>query len=344
MRNAISWLLKESEGVTALDKCILFFIKAIYLAVRILLRIALGKKTRDRIYIKRGYDFGIFWNKAFNLLRRTSNNYTLLRFKMPKYGYEFYCRNNKDDFKVMTIHEDEIIERFTPKKGDIVVDIGAHIGLFTIIASKRVGINGKVIAIEAHPDSFDILNRNIQLNGLTNVITLQYAVYSSKKQKMKLYLPGAQSGFTKLNTVMTDRAQTTEEFVEVYANTLDNLLEQHQQNGIKHEDVNWIKVDVEGAEFEVLKGATDVLSKTKDIALLIEVHNLHDGTNHYKDIMDFLSFYEFRIEFEKTYENGEKHIIVRKSNRFQKILFVVVNSCSLISSLFLSYFSCFLES
>jgi hypothetical protein len=142
MRNVISWLLKESEGVTALDKCILFFIKAIYLAVRILLRIALGKKRRDRLYINRGYDFGIFWNKAFNLLRK-SNNYTLLRFKVPKYGYEFYCRNNKDDFKVMTIHEDDTIERFTPKKGDIVVDIGAHIGLFTIIASKRVGPNGK---------------------------------------------------------------------------------------------------------------------------------------------------------------------------------------------------------
>ena len=315
MRNVISWLLKESEGITALDKCILFFIKAIYLAIRISFRIALGKKRRDRLYIKRGYDFGIFWNKAFNLLRKSNNN-TLLRFKVPKYGYEFYCRNNKDDFKVMTIHEDDIIERFTPKKGDIVVDIGAHIGLFTIIASKRVGVNGKVIAIEAHHDNFELLNRNIQLNGLTNVITLQYAVYSSKKQKMKLYLLGVQSGFTKLNTLMTDRAQTTEEFVEVDANTLDHLL---QSKGIRYEDVNWIKIDVEGAEFEVLKGSANILSKSKDIALLIEIHNLissNDGnsstSNLYGPVVEFLDKYNFKIEFENTYQSGEKHLVLRK--------------------------------
>ena len=45
-------------------------------------------------------------------------------------------------------------------------------------------------------------------------------------------------------------------------------------NDIKHEQVNWIKIDVEGAEYEVLKGATNILSKSKDIALLIEIHNL----------------------------------------------------------------------
>ena len=46
-----------------------------------------------------------------------------------------------------------------------------------------------------------------------------------------------------------------------------------QSKGI-NQDINWIKIDVEGAEFEVLKGATNVLSKSKDIALLIEIHNL----------------------------------------------------------------------
>jgi FkbM family methyltransferase len=64
----------------------------------------------------------------------------------------------------MTRHEDVIIEYFRPKEGDMVVDIGAHIGRYTIIASKRVGANGKVIAIEANPSNFEMLKRNIQLN------------------------------------------------------------------------------------------------------------------------------------------------------------------------------------
>jgi hypothetical protein len=73
-------------------------------------------------------------------------------------------------------------------------------------------------------------------------------------------------------------------------------------------DVNWVKIDVEGAEFEVLKGASNVLSKSKDIALLIEVH----GKDTYEPIIESLRSYNFKIDFEKTYEHGEKHIIALK--------------------------------
>jgi FkbM family methyltransferase len=107
----------------------------------------------------------------------------------------------------MTNHEEDIIEHFTPKEGDIVVDIGAHIGLYTIISSKRVGANGKVVAIEAHPSNFEMLKSNIKLNQLTNVTPLNYAVYS-KETKIKLYLPEVESGYTIYNTIMSNRART----------------------------------------------------------------------------------------------------------------------------------------
>src|ERR671921_424821 len=302
MQNLISWFIKNSEGITIFDKCILFVLKIIYLSLRILLRLVLGKKRRDRLYVERGLDFGVFWYKSFKFLR--PGNSSLLKFKVPKYNYEFYCRVNKDDFKIMTIHEDDIIEHFTPKQGDIVVDIGAHIGLYTIISSKRVGANGKVVAIEAHPGNFEMLNRNIKLNKLANVIPLNYAVYS-KETKIKLYLPGEESGYTIYHTLME---RTGQKFVEVDAITLDYLL--LQLNGIREGivEVNWIKIDVEGVAFEVLKGATNVLSKSKDIALLIEVH----GIDNYRPLIEFLNSYNFIIEFEKTYETGDKHIILRK--------------------------------
>jgi FkbM family methyltransferase len=303
------WFIKDSEGITVLDKCILFFLKIVYLGLRVLLRIALGRKRRDRLYIERGLDFGVFWYKTFKFLRllRPCNS-SLLKFKVPKYNYEFYSRINKDDFKIMTIHEDDIIERFTPKQGDIVVDIGAHMGRYTIISSKRVGVQGKVFAIEAHPGNFEMLNRNIKLNQLTNVIPLNYAVYS-KETKIKLYLPSGEFGFTKYNTIMPNWINTEDKFVEVNANTLDYLL---QLNQIREEQVNWIKIDVEGAEFEVLKGATNVLSKSKDITILMELHGPpHD---YRPKVEEFLNLYNFKIEFEKSYiENGSMHIIVQKS-------------------------------
>ena len=288
-------------GVNAIDNIILFSLKVTYLWRRVLLRLILGKKRRDRLYVKQGLDFGDFLYKAVKFFRPRSK---LLKFKVPKYNYEFYCRINKDDFIVMTRHEDVIIEYFRPKEGDIVIDIGAHIGLYTIISSKRVGANGKVVAIEANPSNFEMLNRNIKVNQLTNIISLNNAVYS-KETKLKLYLPGEELGHTTYNTVMSDRAKNEDKFVEVSANTLDYLLQLKEIT-----DVNWVKIDVEGAEFEVLKGAHNLLLNSRNIVILMEVHG---SLNDYRlKLEEFIRSYNLKIEFEKIYENTG-YIIVRKS-------------------------------
>ena len=314
MEKLTSWLLKEPVGVMpVLDKWILFFFKVIYLGIRFSVKIALGRKRRDRIYVGLGIHFNDSFGPSFyivSFLYKTIKflrlgNPVSLKINVPKYGYKVLCPIKKEEIVNMTIREDDIIEHFTPKQGDIVVDIGANIGRYTLIASKRVGTNGKVVAIEAHPGNFEMLNRNIKLNRLTNVIPLNYAAYS-KETKVKLYVPDEESGYTIYHTLME---RTGKKFVEVDAITLDYLL--LQLNGIREGEVvgvNWIKIDVEGVEFEVLKGATNVLSKSKDIALLIEVH----GPDNYRPIMEFLNSYNFIVEFEKAYETGDKHIVLRK--------------------------------
>src|ERR671919_2099235 len=186
------WLLKEAKGARLFDKSVLLLLKVIYLGTRVLLRIVLGKKRRDRLYLKRGINFKDFLYRSIESLRL--DNYVLLEFKVSKYDYKFYSLITRkienflieDMYNSMSAHEDDIIERFSPKQGDIVVDIGAAFGLYTIISSKRVGAQGKVVAIEAHPSNFEMLNRNIKLNQLTNVIPLNYAAYS-KETKLKLY-------------------------------------------------------------------------------------------------------------------------------------------------------------
>jgi FkbM family methyltransferase len=296
-----SWWLRETKGATISDKFYLSFLKIIYRGIRFSFKIALGKKRTDMFYTKRGINFKDFLYRSIKFLK--IGDPLMLEIYVPKHNYNIYCPLNKEDFIVMTRHEDDIIERFLPKQGDIVVDIGAHMGRYTIIGAKRVGAQGKVVAIEAHPGNFEMLNRNIKLNQLTNVIPLNYAVYS-KETKIKLYLPEVESGYTIYNTIMSNRARTEDKFVEVNANTLDYIL---QSKGIT--DVNWIKIDVEGAEFEVLKGASNVLSKSKDIALLIEVH----GLDNYRPILEFVSSYNFKIEFEKSNKTGDwRHIVLRK--------------------------------
>jgi hypothetical protein len=113
--------------------------------------------------------------------------------------------------------------------------------------------------------------------------------------------------FTKYNTIMSNWiwVKPEDKFVEVNANTLDNLLQQ-----IRIKQVNWIKIDVEGAEFEVLKGAHNLLLNSKNIVLLMEVHG---SQNDYRlRLEEFIRSYNLKIEFEKIYENNG-YIIVRKS-------------------------------
>jgi FkbM family methyltransferase len=317
----LSWLLSDPPAHTIpsikiIDKIMNFFGRSGYLFVRYSLTLLLGKKKRDRLdfYLKLNYRTNISFSFylyifLYKIARGLKiSNLSLVKIDVPKYNYKVYCPATEDDYFNLTIRETDIIELFCPKKKDIVLDVGAHLGRYTIISSNRVGDEGKVVAIEASPLVFEKLNRNIKLNKLSNTTTMNYAVYS-KKTEIKLYFPSEGFKNSVYNSVMSNRSQDIGKFVNVDANTLDNII---RSIDIKEEEVNWIKIDVEGAELEVLKGAHNILSKSKDIAILIEIHNTDGGKNLYREIMNLLNHYHFKKEYEKVYEHGERHVIVRK--------------------------------
>ena len=103
-------------------------------------------------------------------------------------------------------------------------------------------------------------------------------------------------------------AREHEKFVMVKTNTLDNLLSQNNAS-----DVKWIKIDVEGAEFEVLKGAHSIISRSEDLNILIEVHSHND---HREKLLQFIEYHKLKIKFERTYkENGSMHVIAKKEGK-----------------------------
>ena len=175
MTGVKSWLLKDTVGIRFNDKLILISAKIGYLFLRMLLRGLVGKKRRDRIVIDAKLDFNTFLYNCFKILGL--NNRLLLGVIVPPFGYRFFCRINREDYTFMTPHNGDIIKYFRPSKGDCVIDVGAHIGLYTIIGSKRVGSDGRVIAIEAYPENFELLKKNAKLNNLENTIVLNYAAY-----------------------------------------------------------------------------------------------------------------------------------------------------------------------
>jgi FkbM family methyltransferase len=308
-------------SILILDKTVNFLTRSSIVALRIFLKRVIGRTRTDkilihhkigsRVYISFSFYLFIFLYKIIRNLRL--GNSSLVKINVPKYNYKVYCPATELDYSHMTTREEDILEHFQPKQGDTVVDVGAHLGRYALISSNRVGKEGKVIAIEANPAVFEKLNKNLKLNQVTNTTSLNYAVYS-EKTKMKLFLLDVSNDtYHAGNTIMRDRynliTPTEESSLEVNANTLDNIL---TSVGLRVENINWIKIDVEGAELEVLKGAHNILSTSKDISILIEVHHLDENKHLFEDIMKLLKNYGFKLKFERIHVGGERHIIVTK--------------------------------
>ena len=135
---------KGINGNSVIDIFILFSVMAIYLAASLSLRLLMGKKTRDSLFTASQLDFATFMYKILKPLRLHKS--MLLRLDSSEYGYKCYCRVNRDDIVFVMGHENELMRHFNPAAGSVVVDVGAHIGTYTLMSAMRVGKNGRVIA------------------------------------------------------------------------------------------------------------------------------------------------------------------------------------------------------
>lgn len=142
------------------------------------------------------------------------------------------------------------------RKGMNVVDIGAHIGVYTILAAEKVGKNGKVIAIEPEPKNYEQLVKNIKLNNFKNVIPKNIAL-SNHENVEKLYL----DFYTTSHSLIK---KENNPYMKVRVTTLDNLLEE-----IGLDKVDFLKIDTEGVELKILKGAEKTLKKNPKIKMAI---------------------------------------------------------------------------
>jgi FkbM family methyltransferase len=152
--------------------------------------------------------------------------------------------------------ESKVIKKYV-KEGDIVLDIGANIGYYSLLLAKLVGKNGKVYAFEPDPDNFYLLKKNIEANGYENIIPVQKAV-SDKNEKLKLYLQ--KENFAGHSLRHNDSLNS----IEVDSIRLDDFFKN------KSKDINFIKMDIEGAEGRALKGMRKLLGKNKKIKIVSE--------------------------------------------------------------------------
>ena len=168
--------------------------------------------------------------------------------------------------------------------GDIVVDVGAGVGEFTIPAAKSVGKEGLVVALEPEPRNFAALKDAVF--DFDNVCIVNKCAWN-RKEKVRLFL-GEQPGLHSLVSALKRK-----QAIEVQADTLDNIC---LELGIDR--VDFIKMDIEGAELEALEGAKGVLKAARKI--VIETHRRNEREPTWPKVQQFLENNGF-----KTYVEDE---------------------------------------
>jgi FkbM family methyltransferase len=163
-----------------------------------------------------------------------------------------YRVRNFEDLQVLNPRFERFMSAwFQPKKGDVFVDIGSHVGKYSISTAKAVGKEGLVIAVEPHPETFLALKKNAALNHIQNVLFFNIAAWNTS-ENVRFHVGGSASEFSAYETGY-------EKSIDVPAKRMDDLL----IGDLKLKRVDWIKIDVEKAETQVLEGLNATLQKYK---------------------------------------------------------------------------------
>jgi FkbM family methyltransferase len=164
-----------------------------------------------------------------------------------------------------------------------VLDIGAHHGLYTLLAVRKVGPKGRVIAFEPSPRERRCLNWNLRINRCKNVKVEPFALGAAEGAATLFVVEGDSTGCNSLRPPEVSEP-TAEQSVEV--RRLDRVLE---ELAIQH--VDFIKLDAEGAELDILRGSGDLVEKEPRPVLLVEVYDIrtHPWGYDASEIIRFLA-------------------------------------------------------
>jgi FkbM family methyltransferase len=162
-----------------------------------------------------------------------------------------------------------------------VVDIGANIGAYTILAAEKVGKDGKVIAIEPEPKNYNQLLANIKLNNFKNVVPKNIALTDHEGfEKLSLSpYPGKHTILFKEDKVGS---------IEVPVKTLDNLLEE-----LNLKKIDIVKIDTEGAEIPILKGSEKTLKNNPNMKIIVAAEHY---PSEVREVCQFLNIKGFKTK------------------------------------------------
>ncbi len=175
------------------------------------------------------------------------------------------------------------------KQGMTCIDIGGNIGYYVLLERKFVGTNGKIIAIEPLPQNFEYLNKNIKLHNFKNIFTFNFAC-GDKDCIADFYINKKSNGCQLVRDGAPPLDPSKGIFSKVQVKKLDSLVEE-----LKLESVDFIRMDVEGYELNILKGVRKTLEKFKPI-ISLELHKRQLGVDGTKEFFKLMKDLDYEIE------------------------------------------------
>lgn len=176
--------------------------------------------------------------------------------------------------------------------GQTIYDIGGYIGMFTIFFARSVGKNGKVLTFEPNPRNCTMIFEHLKLNNLNNVEVHQIAL-GKKREKATLAVRKSETGTGSLQedikaSILQEKGAET---IQVEIDTLDNQI---TTNNLPKPD--FVKIDVEGLEMDVLDGMRGIIKDYKP-KLFIEIHgvDVQRKIENVQTVVDFLIAREYSI-------------------------------------------------
>ncbi len=186
------------------------------------------------------------------------------------------------------------LKEYIPQEGDIVIEGGAYTGNFTILLSRLVGKSGKVFAIEANPKICSILKNRLKRLKINNVIVINRGLWDNTNNiKLPINEQTRKKGFS----IATSSAEKNAESLILQNITIDTLIQKYNITRL-----NYIAMDVEGAEIEALKGAKNTLKKF-NVHLAIASYHYRDGKQTYTTVEKILKKYGY-----ETYTDNPIHL------------------------------------
>ena len=204
-------------------------------------------------------------------------------------------------------HIDVIIQKLL-KAGDTAIDIGANLGYFSAAMSKYVGEEGQVIAFEPMPPTFERLVFCTEVNGFTNVRPHCIALGAKEGGHLTMTFNPISPGNA---SVYADGVSKFDNKVDVKITTLDAFTE-----GLKLSKVHLIKMDVEGHELEVLKGAKSFLS-SMSAYIIFEINKYKSQQAGWKPEQIFMCLVEYGYKYFYAIGNGGQLSLIQSSKMLQ---------------------------